>query len=37
MPKKRILSFILSVITLCALLPGNIAFADDADKTSRSL
>ena len=37
MSKKRILSFILSVITLCTLLPGNIAFADDTDKTSRSL
>ena len=37
MPKKRILSFILSAITLCTLLPGNIAFADDVDKTSRSL
>ena len=38
MSKKRILSFILTMATLCTLIPGNIALADDAsDKKSRSL
>ena len=38
MSKKRILSFILTMATLCTLIPGNIALADDtSDKKSRSL
>ena len=37
MSKKRILSFILSVVTLCSIIPGNIVSADDTDKKSRNL
>lgn len=37
MSKKRLLSFLLSAVTFCSGIPGNVASADDTDKTSRNL
>ena len=37
MSKKKLLSFLLSAVTFCSGIPGNVASADDTDKTSRNL